>query len=141
MKKGMHFLVEKLKDKGYRLTPQRSLILEAIEKADGHVSAEEICRAVQTRFPDVNVSTVYRTLELLNKLGLVTETDMGEGKVRYHFGVKGHHHHLICQGCGKISELDETHLAPLKQALLSQYDFQADLKHLALFGYCADCRS
>lgn len=141
MKKRINRLLEKLRQQGYRLTPQRSLILEAIETADGHISAEEIYGTVRARFPEVNMSTVYRTVELLKKLGLITETDLGEGRVRYHFGIKGHHHHLICQSCGRIFELDETHLVPLKQALMHEYDFEADLKHLAIFGYCRDCRT
>ncbi|MBI2935075.1 MAG: transcriptional repressor [Chloroflexi bacterium] len=134
-------LVRKIKERGYRLTPQRSLILETIEKADGHISAEEIYARVNSKFPEVNMSTIYRTVELLKKLEMVTETDLGEGKVKYHFGAKGHHHHLICQGCGKNYELDESHLRPLRKGLLEEYGFEADLKHLAIFGYCAACRS
>ncbi|MBI4331570.1 MAG: transcriptional repressor [Chloroflexi bacterium] len=139
MKKRLSLALEKLKQHGYRQTPQRSLILEAIERAGGHISAEEIYATVQAKFPEVNMSTVYRTVELLKKLGLVTETDLGEGRVRYHFGIKGHHHHLICQGCGKIYELRETHLTPLRRALFEEYGFEADLRHLAIFGFCREC--
>lgn len=128
-----------LSKQGYRLTPQRMMILSAIENSDDHISAEEIYTQVVAKYPNVNISTVYRNLELLNKLGLVTETDMGEGRVRYHPLEKGHHHHLVCRQCGAIIDLDESLLAPLKDALLRQYQFVADLRHLAILGHCVNC--
>jgi Fur family ferric uptake transcriptional regulator len=133
-------IVRKLSEKGYRLTPQRIMIVSAIEDSDGHISAEEIYAQVAAKYPQVNVSTVYRTLELLKQLGLVTETDFGEGRVRYHPAGKGHHHHLVCQDCGAIIDLDESILSDLKSALLREYQFSADLRHLAIFGRCVKCR-
>jgi Fur family ferric uptake transcriptional regulator len=115
------------------------MILSAIEESDSHISAEEIHARIVARYPNVNISTVYRTLELLKRLGLVTETDLGEGRVRYHPAEKGHHHHLVCQQCGAIIDLDESLLAPLKSALLREYKFSADLKHLAILGRCVNC--
>ncbi|HEY54922.1 MAG TPA: transcriptional repressor [Dehalococcoidia bacterium] len=132
-------IVKKLAEQGYRLTPQRMMTISAIEKSDGHISAEEIYAQVITKYPQVNISTVYRTLELLKKLGLVTETDFGEGRVRYHPAGKGHHHHLVCQDCGAIIDLGEAVLAPLKNDLLREYGFSADLRHLAIFGRCVNC--
>jgi len=132
-------IVSKLSEQGYRLTPQRIMILSAIENSDNHVSAEEIYAQISAKYPRVNISTVYRTLELLKRLGLVTETDLGEGRVRYHPADKGHHHHLICRECGAIIDLDESLLSPLKGALLREYKFNADLRHLAIFGRCANC--
>ena len=133
-------IISRLSLKGYRMTPQRMMILEAVEAADDHISADEIYAAVCKRYPHINISTVYRTLELLKELGLVTETDMGDGRVRYHSIRKGHHHHLICQNCGCVIDLDETTLLPLKDALSRDYGFNADLKHLAIFGRCSKCR-
>ena len=130
----------KLSAQGYRLTPQRMMVLSAIENSDDHISAEEIYAQIVAKYPSVNISTVYRTLELLKRLGLVTETDLGEGRVRYHPAEKGHHHHLVCQECGAIIDLDESLLAPLKSALLQEYKFQADLRHLAILGRCIKCR-
>ena len=121
------------------MTPQRMMIVAAIENSDGHISAEEIYAQVIAKYPQVNISTVYRTLELLKQLGLVTDTDFGEGRVRYHPVGKGHHHHLVCQDCGAITDLDEIVLSPLKLILLRQYGFSADLRHLAIFGRCAKC--
>ena len=132
-------IVSKLSELGYRLTPQRIMILSAIENSDNHISAEEIYAQVVAKYPNVNISTVYRTLELLKRLGLVTETDMGEGRVRYHPVGKGHHHHLVCQECGAIIALDESLLSSLKSALLREYKFSADLRHLAILGRCVKC--
>ncbi|HUU65223.1 MAG TPA: Fur family transcriptional regulator [Dehalococcoidales bacterium] len=132
-------LISKLSEQGYRLTPQRMLVLSAIENSHDHISAEEIYAQVVAKYPYVNISTVYRTLELLNRLGLVTETDLGGGRVRYHPAGKGHHHHLVCQECGKVIDLDETVLYPLKKVLLREYKFSADLRHLGIFGRCVDC--
>jgi Fur family ferric uptake transcriptional regulator len=132
-------LINKLSEQGYRLTPQRMLVLSAIENSEDHISAEEIYTQVVAKYPHVNISTIYRTLELLNRLGLVTETDLGGGRVRYHPAGKGHHHHLVCQECGKIIDLDESVLSSLTDVLLREYKFSANLRHLAIFGRCADC--
>jgi Fur family ferric uptake transcriptional regulator len=129
----------KLSELGYRLTPQRIMILSAIENSDDHISAEEIYVQVVAKYPSVNISTVYRTLELLNHLGLVTETNLGEGRVRYHPADKGHHHHLVCKECGAIIDLDESVMSPVKDTLLREYKFIADLEHLAIFGRCVNC--
>ena len=131
---------ETLREQGYRLTPQRLMILSAIHSSDHHISAEEIYAQVCARYPNVNISTVYRTLELLKELGLVTETDLGGGKFRYHSVEKGHHHHLICRKCGRIFELDEAVLNPIEGTILRKYGFKADLSHLAVFGNCVQCQ-
>ena len=132
-------IVSKLTEKGYRLTPQRLMIVSAIEGSDGHVSAEEIYTQVAAKYPHVNISTIYRTLELLEELGLVTKTNFGEGRVRYHPAEKGHHHHLVCTECGAVIDLDESSLSSLKGMLLREYKFRADLRHLAIFGRCDRC--
>jgi len=132
-------IANKLSELGYRLTPQRVMILSAIEASDDHISAEEIHAQIVAKYPQVNISTVYRTLELLKGLGLVTETDLGGGRVRYHSADKGHHHHLVCEKCGAIIDIDESTLARLQDVLLHRYNFSARLSHLAIFGRCADC--
>jgi len=116
------------------------MILEAVERAEGHISAEEIYGQVRARYPHVNISTVYRTLELLEKLGQVTKTDMGDGRVRYHSMGKGHHHHLVCQKCGAIIDMEESVLNPLWEDIMHKHDFKVEMKHLAFFGLCGKCR-
>lgn len=130
---------ESLREQGFRLTPQRLMILEAIQASEDHISAEEIYERVRSRYPHLNLSTVYRTLEFLKGLGLLTETDLGEGRFRYHLAEKGHHHHLVCQKCGLILELEEGVVLSLKDTLLRNYGFRADFSHLAIFGRCARC--
>lgn len=132
-------ILDKLSEQGYRLTPQRMMILSAIENGDGHISADEIYAQVAAKYPQVNISTVYRTLELLKRLELVTDTDFGDGRLRYHPADKGHHHHLVCTECGAVIDLDESVLSSVKDVLLREYGFLADLRHLAIFGRCANC--
>jgi len=115
------------------------MVLSAIEDSDDHISAEEIYAQIVAKYPQVNISTVYRTLELLKRLSLVTETNLGGGRVRYHSVEKGHHHHLVCQECGAIIDLDESVLSSLKDTLRREYKFIADLRHLAILGHCANC--
>ena len=127
-----------LQERGYRLTPQRLMILEAVETSHNHVSAEEIYDRVRAKYPYINISTIYRTLELFRDLSLVTETDLG-GVKRYHPAGNGQHHHLVCRICGNITELDQVILEPVQQRILSEHGFHADLTHLAILGRCARC--
>ena len=129
-----------LREVGYRLTPQRMMILAAIYERDGHVTAEAIHERVTQQYPFVDISTVYRTLQLLKKLRLVTETDLGEGVVEYELRERGRHHHLVCRQCGKTAPLDHSYLKPLSDRLEEAYGFQADLEHFAIFGVCSRCR-
>ena len=129
-----------LKEKGYRLTPQRLMVLDALHSVDSHISAEEIYAQVKAKYAYANISTVYRTLDLLKELGLVNEIDLDDGRVRYHLSEKGHHHHLVCSNCGKIIDLPESALLKLTETLARDYQFKADLKHLAVFGLCANCQ-
>jgi len=131
----------KLSRLGYRLTPQRLMILRAVEEAASHISAEEIYTQVRARYPQMNISTVYRTLELVKELGLVTETDLGDGRVRYHCIGKGHHHHLVCEKCGEIIDMEESVLSPLWAEIQQKYNFKVNMKHLAFFGLCPRCQT
>ena len=136
-----HFnLIEGLRQQGYRLTPQREMVLEAIHESQGHVSAEEIYARVQDRNSYVHISTVYRTLELLKQLHIVCEIDSGGGHVCYELVGERVHHHLICQQCGAVLELEDEVLAALKGTLQQQYGFEAHLNHLAIFGCCRRCQ-
>ena len=131
---------EALKKRGHRLTPQRQLILDALESLDGHISAEAIYQQVSRRFPQVNISTVYRTLELLEELGIVTHTHFDNGVTQYHLTEAGLHQHLVCRRCGSEQELEVEVVEPLARELLHRYGFAADLAHFAIVGTCQDCR-
>ena len=131
---------ESLRDEGYRLTPQRLMILDIIYDSQGHVSAEEIHQRVRQQHPFVDISTVYRTLNLLKKLRLITETDLGGGTVRYERLERGRHHHLVCRRCGDSFPLEHSLWAPREELLLRESGFAADLDHFAIFGLCRKCQ-
>ncbi len=130
-----------LRGLGYRLTPQRLMIVEAVHSSDEHTSADDIFQKVQSLYPHINISTIYRTLDLLKELDLVTETDLGEGKVYYHWADKGRHHHLVCQSCGSLIALEDSVLDSLQETLREKHGFLANLSHLALFGVCGPCQA
>src|SRR4030042_2752333 len=105
-----------LQEKGYRLTPQRLMVLDALHNVDSHISAEESYAQVKAKYAYANISTVYRTLDLLKELKLVNEIDLDDGRVRYRLSEKGHHHHLVCSNCGKIIDLPELALLKITEA-------------------------
>ena len=95
---------KELRARGYRVTPQRQLVLEAVTKLE-HASPEEIWADVQQTASGVNISTIYRALELLEQLGLVTHTHLGHGAPRYHLAAEADHVHLVCSSCGRITQV------------------------------------
>jgi len=132
---------EILRHAGHKLTPQRLLILRALRHADGHVSAARIAEEVRGQYPFVDVSTVYRTLDVLKRMRLVTETDMGAGDAVFEWAPAQPHHHLICSSCGHVQELDHSYLACLSSSIQEDFNFSPDLHHFAIFGLCQDCKT
>lgn len=132
--------LEQLRIQGHRLTPQREMILTVICEINGHLTAEEILKRVRKRYPYINKSAVYRTLDLLSRLNLVNPTDFGQGRVEYEIHQHPHHHHLLCRNCRQMIEVDETIFTPLERALRTDYGFFADLDHFAIFGLCRRCQ-
>ena len=128
-----------LRASGYRVTPQRQLVLEAVTRLE-HATPEEIFTDVRHTAKGVNVSTVYRTLELLEQIGLVTHTHLGHGAPRYHLAAQAQHVHLVCRQCEKITEVPPSVVDSLVSALDEAAGFQTDVGHLTVFGLCADCR-
>jgi Fur family ferric uptake transcriptional regulator len=132
-------LINDIRQRGYRMTPQREMILEAIHE-EGHITADEIYQRVRAKSSAINLATVYRTLEMLKQLGIVTAIDTGGGCVHYELAGEQPHHHLVCEACGETVELDCEVLLPLEQELCKRYGFQMNLNHLALFGLCPRCQ-
>jgi len=128
-----------LRARGYRLTPQRQMVLEAVATL-GHATPDEIADRVRATASGVNISTVYRTLELLEELGLVNHTHLSHGSPTYHAAGEDQHVHLVCRGCGSISEVDPTVMLPVTDRLLSERGFRVDVGHVSLFGVCGDCK-
>lgn len=136
---GLNQLYERLRSSGQRLTPQRLLILELLLAHGGHTTADEIFAAAQERYPYLNISTVYRTLELLRDVGIVSETDLGDGKRHFALLSDDRHHHLICLHCGHVEEVDDEPFDALRVDLRSAHGFEARIDHLAIFGACRAC--
>ena len=139
----MHHFVrssnELLRQKGYRLTPQRYLILSVIQEANEHLSVDEIAERVQQRNPYVSLSTVYRTLELLKRLDLIRENHLPGEQPRYETANGQAHHHLICRRCRTTIHLDETLLGNLHEKLQEDYHFYDLTLDLVALGYCQSC--
>ena len=132
--------VHQLRERGHRLTPQREMILAVVCESDSHLSADEILKRVRKRYPYINKSAVYRTLDLLARLSLVNPTDFGQGRVEYEIHQHPHHHHLLCRNCHAMVEVDERVFTPLEKTLRTEYGFFADLDHFAIFGLCRKCQ-
>ncbi len=130
---------EELRARGYRVTPQRQLVLEAVTKLE-HATPEEICADVQATARGVNISTIYRALELLEQLGLVTHTHLGHGAPRYHLAAEAQHVHLVCAQCGQVTQVGPDAVSTLVTALRDNHGFETDVGHLTVFGCCASCR-
>lgn len=128
-----------LRAKGYRLTPQRQLVLEAVGQI-GHATPEQVLAAVQRKTVGVNVSTVYRTLYLLEELGLVRHTHLSHGASTFSLVSEGEHVHLVCRDCAAVQELPADKVGDLASRLLQEQGFVLDIGHAALFGTCAACK-
>jgi len=129
-----------LRARGCRLTPRRLMVVEVLAAHEGHLTVEDILCGVQATYPIVNKTTVYRTLELLQQLGMVVVTDLGGGCLEYEL-LSRPHHHLICEKCHARIEVEDRFLEPLRASLLEHYGFSTNLDHFALFGVCPECRT
>ncbi len=127
-----------LRGRGYRLTPQRELVLDAVNTL-GHATPDEVHVEVRRHASAVNVSTVYRALEVLEELGLVRHAHLSDRAPTYH-SVSGHEHvHLVCRRCQRVTAIEAAVVAPLVERLRAERDFVADVGHLAVFGECVSC--
>ena len=133
-------LQEALRARGYRNTPQRQLVLDALTTLQ-HGTPDEICSEVQRSAPAVNQSTVYRTLELLEEVGLVTHTHLGHGAPTYHAATVDEHLHLVCRDCGGVEEADVRLAEDLVGSLRASHGFRTDVTHFSIYGQCSGCAS
>lgn len=136
---------EILKKKGYKFTPQRKAILEVLSDRFGeHLSSEEIYDLVKVNNPEIGLATVYRTVQLLVELDVLSKLNLDDGFVRYEIndndGEGHHHHHLICSECGKISEVREDLLDSIEAEIERKYEFQIKDHKLKFFGLCKSCK-
>ncbi len=130
---------EQLRSRGHRLTPQRELVLAAVETL-GHATPDEVYAEVRTHSESINLSTVYRTLELLDDLGLIRHAHLTDRVPTYH-SARGHEHaHLVCRVCHRQLSIGRTEIEDALGAVAAARDFAPDYGHLTVFGTCADCR-
>ena len=130
---------QRLRSSGHRLTPQRELVLAAVEKL-GHATPDEVYAEVRQHSESINLSTIYRTLELLNELGLIRHAHLTDRAPTYHSATGHEHAHFVCRGCKKMISVGRGEMEEALGALAATYDFRPDYGHLTVFGTCADCR-
>jgi len=132
-------ILERLAAGGGRRTASRQAIVEAVVAAGSHTTAEDIAGRVQRRFPSVNLSTVYRTLEALEEAGIVDHVHLGHGRAIYHLS-EDDHQHLVCERCETVEELPASKLRGFLSLLDREFGFEVDRRHFAIVGLCRDCR-
>lgn len=131
-------VMDLLKDRGLRMTPQRRAIVSEVMRSQGHISPAEIARKIQGAMPGVNASTVYRTLSLLEEVGVLQHSHLESG-AEYHKADEAQHVHLTCHRCGRDDVLTLKEADALSELIHRHHGFEADLTHFAITGLCADC--
>jgi len=144
MNDGMIRLKNILKENGYKLTPQRRATLEVLLNNQGeHLSTEEIYTKVRKTHPEIGLATVYRTMLLLEELGLLIKHNFEDGRNRYelsHPDEDHDHHHLICLKCGRVSEVEEDLLGSLEEIIVKKHGFQVINHKVKFYGHCKNCQ-
>ena len=134
----MSDLAHRLRERGLRRTPQRELILAAVDRL-GHATPDEVLAEVRTHAEAINISTVYRTLETLEELGLVRHAHLSDRAPTYHSVVEHEHFHLVCRNCHRVVSVDPDVISDLLARLRDEHGFDVDVGHLTMFGQCTDC--
>ncbi len=130
----------RLRERGFRLTPQREMVLSVLHEIEDFATADEIYSRVSELSSSVDISTVYRTLELLQDFHMVASVDPGDGQRRYELlGLHGHHFHLVCRACGKIIGVEPEAIEAFATQIEDQHGFELDVEHLSVPGLCETC--
>jgi Fur family ferric uptake transcriptional regulator len=130
---------ERLRERGLRWTPQRRTLIEVLSRTDGHVTGSELVDRCRDLDPTTIPSTVYRTLDVLEQLGLVSHSHSADGREEFHVMPSDEHGHLHCTDCGETWEIDGSEAAGLVAAVAAARGFAVDLSHLSIAGRCANC--
>jgi len=131
---------KELSTAGLRVTSQRALILEIVRRGQGHLDADEIYLQARKRQPRLSLSTVYRTLQMLKKLGLVEEVHFDEAHHHYEIKPSTEHHHLVCLDCGRVVEFQYSLVRLVKRTVTEARDFEITGSEVRMTGYCSECR-
>ena len=134
-------LIEQIQARGERVTVPRRLVIEALGQSHQHLTIGDIQRQIQEHSHTALMSdtTVYRVLQWLKDLGLVSQTDMGQTGTVYALMRGPHHHHLICLTCGKITTIDDSLFNQMRERLRQDYGFESRIDHMAIYGLCQNC--
>ncbi len=134
-------LVATLQERGERLTLQRRLVLDVLcDTPEDHLAVGDIAQQLDQRGTVLPETTIYRILQWLKDAGVISQTDLGQRGIVYQI-VGGHpHHHLVCLSCGRVIEVGDEIMEPLREAVRSSYGFEPRIDHMAIFGLCDDCR-
>jgi Fur family ferric uptake transcriptional regulator len=132
-------VIEILRQRGLRMTPQRRAIVAEIMRTHGHISPTALARKVQGEMPGVNASTIYRTLSILEEAGVLAHAHMETG-AEYHRAEEAGHVHLTCSRCGAEDDLSMEEAEALVRLIQRHHEFHPDLTHFAISGRCAECR-
>ena len=133
-------MIGALRSKGYRVTSQRLIVLDAICENQGHATIAEILISVNYMDSTIDPSTVYRALDVLQDAGLIVESEIeGTGKI-YRVAGESQHHHLVCSTCGTILTIQQDDVLPLIQQLGEKYNFELQTDHLVFNGVCKICQ-
>jgi Fur family transcriptional regulator, ferric uptake regulator len=132
-------ILEALRAEGMRATVQRRIVISALLAGPRHVTAEELTATVQAEHPDIAKSTTYRILEALERQGVVQHAHMGHGPAVYHLS-EDDHLHLVCDACGKVTEVPRSAYARFVRMLAQDYSFAASPHHFAVYGRCETCQ-
>ena len=131
-------VLDQLSERGMRRTAARQAILEVLFSTSGHLTAEDLAARVQRRFPSVDVSTVYRTLDVLESLEIVDHVHLAHGPAIYHLA-EDDHQHLVCERCGSVEELPTDRLRSFARMLREDFGFHVHRRHFAIVGLCSTC--
>ena len=131
---------ERIRQLGYRMTPQRQVILDSICEMGGHAPISDIYTRVHTKSSLIDKATVYRTVNMLHENGLLVSAEI-HGATTYEIAEEQPHHHLVCRGCGDVTMLEDHHFGSLVTHLEAHHGFAAELNHLTINGMCSTCRA
>jgi Fur family ferric uptake transcriptional regulator len=131
-------VLDLLRAEGHRITTPRRLLIQSLLDAGGHRTAEELAQAVQSRAPDVHLSTIYRNLEELERLGVIEHAHLGHGAATYHLAAVNHGH-LVCGECDTVIEVPDELFSVLRDDASARFGFTIDPHHFAMLGLCAAC--
>jgi Fur family ferric uptake transcriptional regulator len=136
----LQVLMDQVRQHGLRMTRQRILVLQALCELGGHASAEDVYEQATLHQQTVDLSTVYRTLERFRDLRILSQTDLGRGCAEYEVVTDQQHHHLVCQGCRQVIDLDHSYLSAAAKSIRRDFGFEPIFDHFAIFGWCRECR-